>query len=155
MKSYTFGTDYYPEHWPKERWPEDARMMREMGIAIVRMAEFSWQKFEPREGEFHFEDLDEAIEILASEGIDVILGTPSAAPPKATPPHAVAWFLILVEASATLKLAIVEFRMWVTLHAQFVFLKLSQSSLRLSADRSLYFFDVLSMLVMKVSQAEI
>ncbi len=82
MKSYTFGTDYYPEHWPKERWPEDARMMREMGIEIVRMAEFSWQKFEPREGEFHFEDLDEAIEILASEGIDVILGTPSAAPPK-------------------------------------------------------------------------
>ena len=81
MKRYQFGVDYYPEHWPKERWATDARMMREMGIRIVRMAEFSWQKFEPRMGEFHFEDLDEAIAILAAEGIDVILGTPTAAPP--------------------------------------------------------------------------
>lgn len=79
--SYLFGVDYYPEHWPKERWAKDAAMMREMGISIVRMAEFSWAKWEPREGEFHFEDLDEAIEVLAREGIDCILGTPSAAPP--------------------------------------------------------------------------
>ncbi|MBQ8200598.1 MAG: beta-galactosidase [Clostridia bacterium] len=81
MKHYQFGVDYYPEHWPKERWAADASMMREMGIQIVRMAEFSWEKFEPAEGEFHFEDLDAAIDILAQEGIDVILGTPSAAPP--------------------------------------------------------------------------
>ncbi len=81
MKSYQFGVDYYPEHWPKERWPIDARMMREMGIQVVRVGEFSWAKFEPREGEFHFEDLDEAISVLAAEGIDVILGTPTAAPP--------------------------------------------------------------------------
>ena len=78
---YLFGTDYYPEHWPRERWAIDARMMREMGISIVRMAEFSWAKWEPAEGVFHFEDLDEAIEILAKEGIDCILGTPTAAPP--------------------------------------------------------------------------
>ena len=82
MKSYQFGVDYYPEHWPKERWATDAQMMRDMGIQVVRMAEFSWQKFEPRKGEFHFEDLDEAIAILAAQGLDVILGTPTAAPPK-------------------------------------------------------------------------
>ena len=82
MKKYQFGVDYYPEHWPKERWPIDAQMMKDMGIQIVRMAEFSWQMFEPREGEFHFEDMDEAIDILAAQGIDVILGTPTAAPPK-------------------------------------------------------------------------
>lgn len=82
MKKYQFGVDYYPEHWPKERWTTDAQMMKDMGIQIVRMAEFSWQKFEPREGEFHFEDMDEAIAILAEQGIDVILGTPTAAPPK-------------------------------------------------------------------------
>ena len=78
---YTFGVDYYPEHWPRERWQTDARMMREMGITIVRMAEFSWAKWEPREGEFHFEELDEVIALMANEGIDCILGTPSAAPP--------------------------------------------------------------------------
>lgn len=78
---YLFGVDYYPEHWPRERWATDARMMREMGITIVRMAEFSWAKWEPREGEFHFEELDEVIDVLAREGIDCILGTPTAAPP--------------------------------------------------------------------------
>lgn len=80
--SYLFGVDYYPDHWPRERWAVDAKMMREMGITVVRMAEFSWSKWEPREGEFHFEDLDEVIDILAAEGIDCILGTPTAAPPK-------------------------------------------------------------------------
>lgn len=79
--SYLFGVDYYPEHWPRERWREDARMMREMGVDIVRMAEFSWALWEPREGEFHFELLDEVIAILAEQGIDCILGTPTAAPP--------------------------------------------------------------------------
>lgn len=79
--AYLFGVDYYPEHWPRERWRTDARMMRGMGITIVRMAEFSWAKWEPKEGEFHFEELDEVIDILAAEGIDCILGTPSAAPP--------------------------------------------------------------------------
>lgn len=78
---YLFGVDYYPEHWPRERWHTDIRMMREMGITIVRMAEFSWAKWEPTQGEFHFEDLDEVIDLLAQEGIDCILGTPSAAPP--------------------------------------------------------------------------
>lgn len=81
MKSYQFGTDYYPEHWPRSLWRQDARMMRDMGIQVVRMAEFSWAKFEPEEGVFDFSDLDEAIGILAEQGIDVILGTPTAAPP--------------------------------------------------------------------------
>ena len=50
-----FGVDYYPEHWPRERWETDAELMQEMGVQVVRMAEFSWFKMEPREGEFHFE----------------------------------------------------------------------------------------------------
>lgn len=25
-----FGVDYYPEHWPRERWEEDARLMEKM-----------------------------------------------------------------------------------------------------------------------------
>ena len=49
-----FGVDYYPEHWPRERWETDTELMQEMGVQVVRMAEFSWFKMEPREGEFHF-----------------------------------------------------------------------------------------------------
>ena len=26
------GVCYYPEHWPQERWPIDAAMMREAGL---------------------------------------------------------------------------------------------------------------------------
>ena len=45
--SYLFGVDYYPEHWPRERWAQDAKMMREMGITIVRMAEFHGRSGSP------------------------------------------------------------------------------------------------------------
>ena len=75
------GVAYYPEHWPRERWPVDARLMREAGINVVRLAEFAWSRLEPREGVFDFAWLDEAIGILAAEDIRVILGTPSEAMP--------------------------------------------------------------------------
>ena len=32
-----FGCDYYPEHWPKERWEEDARLMKEARFNVVRL----------------------------------------------------------------------------------------------------------------------
>jgi len=76
-----FGCDYYPEHWPEERWEEDARMMKEAGFNVVRMGEFAWSKLEPKEGQFDFTWLDKAIEILGRYNIKTILGTPTAAPP--------------------------------------------------------------------------
>ena len=79
--SFYFGVDYYPEHWPQERWETDAALMEQLGIQVVRMGEFSWTKMEPKEGEFHFEWLDQAINTLAAHGIQTVLGTPTAAPP--------------------------------------------------------------------------
>lgn len=52
LKEIHFGVDYYPEHWPKERWETDARLMKDMGIQIVRMAEFAWQALEPEKEDF-------------------------------------------------------------------------------------------------------
>ena len=77
-----FGADYYPEHWPEERWPIDSKMMKEANINIVRVAEFSWAKLEPQEDNYDFEWLDRAIEILSKDGIKAVLGTPTATPPK-------------------------------------------------------------------------
>ncbi|MBI9012273.1 MAG: beta-galactosidase [Clostridiales bacterium] len=77
-----FGTDYYPEHWDRERWSIDAKLMKKAGINVVRLAEFAWVLLEPEQDKFEFEWLDEAIEVLASEGIKSVLGTPTAAPPK-------------------------------------------------------------------------
>jgi beta-galactosidase len=78
---FNFGVDYYPEHWPEERWPEDARLMAEAGFNIVRLAEFSWSKMERNEGEYDFSWLDRAINVLTNQNISVILGTPTASPP--------------------------------------------------------------------------
>ena len=78
---FRFGVDYYPEHWPEERWTIDAQLMAEAGFNVVRLAEFAWSRMEPREGKFDFEWLDRAIATLHSQNIDVILGTPTASPP--------------------------------------------------------------------------
>ena len=75
------GVCYYPEHWPVERWPVDARLMLEAGLSVVRLGEFAWAKMEPAEDHFQWEWLDQAIETLAAEGLQVVLGTPTAAPP--------------------------------------------------------------------------
>lgn len=77
-----FGVDYYPEHWDRSEWENQARLMREGGFNTVRMGEFAWKLFEKNEGEFDFSLLDDAIAVLAGYGIKVILGTPTAAPPK-------------------------------------------------------------------------
>ncbi len=75
------GVDYYPEHWPHDRWETDPRLMEEAGFNVVRLAEFAWMNMEPEEGRFDFAWLDEAIATLGRHGISVILGTPTAAMP--------------------------------------------------------------------------
>ena len=67
-----YGADYYPEHWPRDRWETDARMMAEVGFNVVRVGEFAWSRFEPRPGHYEFDWMDEAIEILYGRGIKVI-----------------------------------------------------------------------------------
>ncbi len=76
-----FGVCYYPEHWPEARWQVDARMMRDAGLDLVRIAEFAWAKMEPVEGQYEWDWLDRAIGVLADAGLDIVLGTPTAAPP--------------------------------------------------------------------------
>ncbi|ULR40229.1 beta-galactosidase [Thermus sp. NEB1569] len=76
------GVCYYPEHWPKERWKEDARRMRELGLSYVRIGEFAWALLEPEPGRLEWGWLDEAVATLTGEGLKVVLGTPTATPPK-------------------------------------------------------------------------
>jgi beta-galactosidase len=75
------GVDYYPDQTPESLWEEDARMMADFGFTNVRVAEFAWSLMEPSEGKFDFAWLLRSIEILHKRGIEVIVGTPSAAPP--------------------------------------------------------------------------
>ena len=75
------GAAYYPEHWPETRWPEDVRLMKAAGFNVVRMAEFAWSTMEPAPGKFNFDWLERAISLCTEAGLDVVLGTPTAAPP--------------------------------------------------------------------------
>ena len=76
------GVCYYPEHWPESVWPDDARRMRELGISVVRVGEFAWSRLEPARDAFNFGWLHRALNILHEEGLEVVLGTPTATPPK-------------------------------------------------------------------------
>ena len=75
------GVDYYPEQWNRELWIQDAELMAKTGVKLVRMGEFAWSKLEPKDGEFCFEWLDEAISIFARHSIGVVLCTPTSCPP--------------------------------------------------------------------------
>ncbi len=77
-----FGAAYYPEHVTPERVVEDAILMQEAGMSLVRMAEFAWIRMEPEEGIYDFSWLDHAVETLAAHGIRSLLCTPTATPPK-------------------------------------------------------------------------
>lgn len=76
------GVCYYPEHWDESRWADDARRMAAMGLRYVRIGEFAWSRLESADGALHLEWLDRAIATLGDAGLEVVLGTPTATPPK-------------------------------------------------------------------------
>lgn len=76
------GVCYYPEHWPEACWAEDAAAMAQMGLSRVRIGEFAWSRLEPQPGHFQWDWLDRAIDTLAKAGLRIVLGTPTATPPK-------------------------------------------------------------------------
>lgn len=78
----TLGTCYYPEHWPEDLWAKDAARMAELGLTWVRIGEFAWSRLEPKEGQYEWGWLDRAIETLGAAGLKVVLGTPTATPPR-------------------------------------------------------------------------
>ena len=76
------GVCYYPEHWQETRWAQDAAQMRALGLSTVRIGEFAWSRLEPEPGRYDFAWLDRAIETLGTAGLRVVIGTPTATPPK-------------------------------------------------------------------------
>jgi beta-galactosidase len=78
----TLGVCYYPEHWPEAQWAEDAARMAALGLTWVRIGEFAWSRMEPEPGRLDWGWLDRAIETLGNAGLKVVLGTPTATPPR-------------------------------------------------------------------------
>ena len=86
-----FGVDYYPEQWvypyggtaddPESQWETDAEFMVKAGINVVRIGDFSWGLCEPEDGKYDFKWLKRVMDVLGRNGIQVVLATPTAAPP--------------------------------------------------------------------------
>ena len=86
-----FGVDYHPEQWvfpfagtaehPEAQWELDAELMLKAGVNVVRVGEFIWGLCEPEEGKYDFAWLKRFMDIMAKAGIQVVLATPTAAPP--------------------------------------------------------------------------
>lgn len=77
----TIGTCYYPEHWSQRLWQSDLQRMKTVGITVIRIAEFAWNKVEPEEGRFSFEFWDKFLDLCSQEKMRVIFCTPTATPP--------------------------------------------------------------------------
>ncbi len=76
------GVAYYPEDWDETEIDFDIAKMKEAGINAARVGEFAWRRMEPRPGEYDFTWLHSVVDKLGSAGIAVILGTPTATPPR-------------------------------------------------------------------------
>ncbi|WP_291375380.1 beta-galactosidase [Devosia sp.] len=80
--SPALGVCYYPEHWPEDWWARDAERMAEVGIKYVRIGEFAWSRLEPAPGDLRLDWMIRAMDVLGAQGLKVIVGTPTATPPR-------------------------------------------------------------------------
>ncbi|XOV69491.1 MAG: beta-galactosidase [Verrucomicrobiota bacterium] len=77
-----FGVDYHPEHWvfpyagtkdnPEARWEEDARLMAEAGVNVIRFGEYVWGICEREEGKFEFDWMLRLMDVMKKHGIKVV-----------------------------------------------------------------------------------
>lgn len=83
IKGLVHGGDYNPDQWldRPDILAEDIRLMKKAGINSATLGVFAWSAYEPVEGEFHFEWMEEIIENLYQNGIYTVLSTPSGARP--------------------------------------------------------------------------
>ncbi len=83
LGGFVHGGDYNPDQWldRPDILEEDVRLMKKAGINSVTLGVFSWAAYEPAEGEFCFEWMEQIIDNLYKNGIYTVLSTPSGARP--------------------------------------------------------------------------
>ena len=82
MSKLYLGAAYYPELWEEDEIEKDIARMKEAGLNCVRVGEFAWGKMEPKEGDYRLDWLKDVVKKLHENGIDTVLCTPTATPPR-------------------------------------------------------------------------
>lgn len=80
-RTILYGGDYNPEQWSEDIWREDMRLMALAGVNMVSVNIFSWASLEPHLDQYHFEQLDRIMDMLAQHNIMADLATATASPP--------------------------------------------------------------------------
>ncbi len=78
---FLHGGDYNPDQWDRRTWLEDVRLMKRSGCNAMSVGIFSWAHIEVEEDRFEFGWLDEVMDLLAENGVQALLATPSASHP--------------------------------------------------------------------------
>lgn len=83
VKGLLHGGDYNPDQWldRPDILAEDIKLMKKAGVNSATLGVFAWASYEPAEGEFHFDWLEDIINNLYENGIYTVLATPSGARP--------------------------------------------------------------------------
>jgi len=76
-----YGAAYYHEYHTTHRVAEDFTLMREAKLNVIRVGESVWSTWEPQDGEFNLDWLQEILDAAHQSGISVIIGTPTYAMP--------------------------------------------------------------------------
>jgi len=76
-----YGGDYNPEQWPRPVWDEDMRLFDLARINTATVGVFAWSRLQPAEDQWDFSFMDDLMELLEQHGIQVCLGTATAAVP--------------------------------------------------------------------------
>lgn len=77
------GGDYNPDQWldRPDILEEDIRLLKKAGINSVSLGIFSWSVYEPEEGVYNLDWMEQIMDRLYENGIYTILATPSGARP--------------------------------------------------------------------------
>ena len=75
------GAAWYPEQWPESHWNADLQLMEDAHLHVVRVGEFAWSTMEPEEGHYDLDWLERAVRLAEKHHIEVVIGTPTDAPP--------------------------------------------------------------------------
>jgi len=83
LPQFPYGASYSPLVYPEAEWSGDLAAMRDAGMNLIRVGDVhgSWDRIEPRRGEFQFEKLARFYKTAQEHGLWVILSTGTSCPP--------------------------------------------------------------------------